>query len=129
MDILDIAMEQKIWIENTKSNFDHGGIGWEFGRCLWAPGPGAYGNSRYEFLQEVQVGDQVVHCYDRVFRGQSKVALPAKIVKTEPPKAGPWSSRGEYYRIELEDYKEFQKCLSLADFVSRYEAEIRDDLV
>lgn len=123
-----MSMKKHLWIETTTSKYDHGGQGWEHGRCLWAPGPGTYGSKRYEFMKELLVGEPVIHAYDRVYCGISWVAEKCSPVYQSPPNAGPWAIRAEYCRINLCGYREFEKQLAVKEFIEQYSQEILDDI-
>jgi 5-methylcytosine-specific restriction protein B len=40
----------RVWIEDTKSTYAHGGPGWEFGSCLWSPSANEIGNDQYAVM-------------------------------------------------------------------------------
>src|SRR5262245_1634416 len=69
------------FIEISKSEHQHGGAGWEFGKCLWSPTRNKIGSDRYSIMRVPEVGDQVIHVYhtenagrtDRYIIGRSEV--------------------------------------------------------
>jgi hypothetical protein len=120
-----------VWIEDTKSDHQHGGEGWEFGKCLWSPSTYENGTDRYALMREPKTGDLVIHINDSVLAGWSHVARAFVESTTQPPKPGAWGGREMYYRIELNGYREFAKPVSLTDFISEntggLEKELRAD--
>ena len=49
------------FIETTSDDHDHGGLGWEYGKCLWSPIIDNGGAKRYEVMHEPSVGDLIIH--------------------------------------------------------------------
>lgn len=56
-----------VYIEITKSDHLHGGVGWEFGQCLWSPNRNRAGHDRYSLMREPKVGDLVLHFYNKTW--------------------------------------------------------------
>lgn len=50
-----------VFVEITKSVHQHGGAGWEFGRCLWSPTRNRAGQDPYRLMREPQRDDLVLH--------------------------------------------------------------------
>ena len=128
---------KRVFLETTKSEHDHGGAGWEFGTCLWSPVRNASGARFYEIMKEPNAGDLVLHNYHyspdgRTARsyltGYSIVDQPAAISTDEPPNAGVWQGRGQYYRIELRDYSQIDAPLDFRVFSKNYAERLRDEL-
>ncbi len=127
-----------VWMEITKSEHQHGGAGWEFGTCLWSPTSNARGARSYEVMRRPQMGDLVLHNYHfappdgaktaSYLCGWSLIAAPARVVTTEPPSAGDWAGRQEYYRIDLSDFEWLPTFLSISEFVASYGEELRGEL-
>ena len=119
-----------MWLETTKSAHHHGGAGWEFGTCLWSPSLNKSGARYYNVMKEPRRGDLVLHNYHYVpdqaspaahyLCATSIVLRPAKITTSEPPSAGDWTGRKEYFRIELEGFQWLDTRLSIAMFVEYY---------
>jgi hypothetical protein len=120
-----------VWIEDTKSDHQHGGPGWEFGTCLWSPAADEKGGDRYSLMREPARGDLVIHINDAVLVGWSHVAQRVAEHDSAPPLAGGWNGRDLYYRIDLNGYREFVRQVSLSDFISEHaekiEAELRNE--
>jgi MoxR-like ATPase len=120
-----------VWIEDTKSEHQHGGPGWEFGTCLWSPATDEKGGDRYSLMREPAPGDLVIHVNDGVLAGWSHIAHRVSEQDSEPPLAGGWGGRDLYYRIDLNGYREFVRQVPLRDFIAEHaeqiEAELRTD--
>jgi hypothetical protein len=123
-----VSDEPAIWLEFSKSEHLHGGHGWELGTCLWSPTTDIDGGDRYAVMREPDVGDLVVHSVDSTFRGISRVARPARAIPEEPPSPGSWGGRESYYRIELEGFREFERAVSIGDFLERYRLEVLEEI-
>jgi hypothetical protein len=102
-----------VWIEKTKSIHGHGGMGWEFGTCLWSPTTDKTGKRIYKNMLVAKPGELVIHFYedapfgnelDHYLCGLSVIDGSATI-REEPPLPGDWAGRGEYYRIALRDFR------------------------
>ena len=105
-----------VWVEITGLEHGHGGLGWEFGTCLWSPAKNRAGGDRYRLMQQVHAGDLVLHFATnrwpdrkrgRRVVGWSIAAGPCKTVDHEPPSAGEWAGSGRYYRVDLRNYTPF----------------------
>lgn len=122
------------WIEKTKASHEHGGLGWEFGSCLWSPATDKAGKKIYEDMKRVRPNDIILHFYeDEWFGGQAayhfcgfSLATASCVVRTdEPPKAAAWASRGDYYRIDLKAFTPFEETIPLEDVVARHTEILR----
>lgn len=60
--------------------------------------------------------------------GYSFVAQPVALRTDQPPSAGDWSGRGEYYRISLRDYTEIASPLDFRVFAVNYAEKLRDEI-
>ena len=87
----------RVWIEITKSEHDHGGKGWGFGKCLWSPETDRRGSDRYAIMREVKKGDLVIHFYEHTWpdkihesrlAGYSRAARPFEITTDELNRPG-----------------------------------------
>jgi hypothetical protein len=88
-------------------------------------------------MLEVKAGDLVLHNYNyspdnkrprSYLCGRSFAATAAQIVTNEPPNAGKWANRGEYYRIELRDFLYFANPLRMDLFIKNYAGRVRDEI-
>lgn len=114
--ILPANPQANIWIETTKTNdHNHGGIGWEFGTCLWSPSTNNAGSDSYALMREIKSGDLVIHIDNGVLVGRSYAEAPYTEVTAAPPEAGPWADRSSYYRIALRDYAQFASPLPVSE--------------
>ncbi len=118
-----------VWVENTKTSHNHGGVGWEFGTCLWSPSANAAGVDWYGPMREVAAGDLVIHINDSWFTGWSRAASNHQEIQDAPPEAGEWAGRPSYYRINLEGFREFDTPLSVADFIEENQDAIRAEIM
>ncbi len=128
----------RTYVEITKSEHDHGGVGWEFGTCLWSPSRNETGHDRYSLMREPRKNDHVIHFYHQVWpdgidetrmAGMSTVARPFREVAEEPPSPGDKAGMSPYYRIELRNYEAFPHPLPIRTLLSNYGNDIRTDLV
>jgi len=124
-----------IWIEATKDEHHHGGQGWEFGACLWSPTTDKRGARIYENLLAVNADDIVLHLYNFNYDGTGKKTYltglsyadgTGFITNNEPPEAGDWSNRNQYYRVNLRGYHQFTNPVPLGDIVSMYSDKLTD---
>jgi len=116
--------EKTVWMEITKSTNDHGGEGWEFGTCLWSPCTAQAGGDRYRVMRLPKRGEPVIHCYDAVYMGVSRVSEECMIVDSAPPRPAPWTNCGIFYRIELSNYRPFPHQLSRSQFISDHSEKL-----
>ena len=127
------------WLETTYSKHGHGGKGWDFGTCLWSPTLNKIGALYYDVMKEPRRGDLVLHNYHHVpaqaspaahyLCATSIVSRPAKVTTSEPPTAGDWAGRKEYFRIALEGFQWLDTRLSIAMFVEHYEEQLRNQIL
>lgn len=126
-----------VWIETTKSEHGHGGPDWEFGKCLWSPARNAAGADSYALMRQPLPGDGVLHFYEHHwpgeiyelrFCGTSTIRSPFLETSNEPPLAGRWAGRSSYYRIEIGDYYDLPRPLSIKLFREMYTDEIIAEL-
>ncbi|MEK4822630.1 MULTISPECIES: HNH endonuclease [Priestia] len=110
------------------TNLEHGGLGWELGRCLWSPVKNRGGSRSWEIMNKVSKGDIIFHIVklEGVYqwKGISIVTTPSKLLKASPPKPTKWFGMGPYYRIDLEEYLELNTPLSTKDLFKDYEMEL-----
>lgn len=77
-------------------------------------------------------GDLVLHFYEDTPFGNEldhylcglSVVDGAAAIREEPPRPGDWAGRGEYYRVDLRDFKAIADPQPLRQFVRDHEAEI-----
>jgi 5-methylcytosine-specific restriction endonuclease McrA len=127
-----------VFVEITKSEHKHGGVGWEFGTCLWSPTHNRAGHDRYSLMRTPTNGDLVFHFYNDAggggivktrLVGHSTVSDECKVVRTEPPASGDWGGFETYYRIELTDLVLYEDPIDLSTILEEYHDEIRQDLI
>ncbi len=116
---------EHVWIEITEEAHDHGGSGWELGKCLWSPTRNAAGAQSYELMREPKPGDEVIHFVTPLDGGQRRIAGRSTVASAvekrddEPPNAGKWSGMSPYYRVALKDYRPFSNAPSVDVLVQR----------
>lgn len=120
-----------VWFEISSSGDAHGGPGWELGTCIWSPTTAGNGQPYYGYqaLLKPLRGDAVVHHCDKQFLGLSRVVRECQVVQKGPPQPGPWINRKEYYRIELEGFRRFDRPVAAQVFRTKYAEEIREDIL
>jgi len=128
---------RQVFVEVTKTAHEHGGVGWEYGTCLWSPSRNKAGGDLYRLMREVQAGDLVLHVLENEwepgstehrFAGRSLVSASYESRETPPPSPGDWANQSPYYRVPLRDYAPFPEAISLAAFIGLFDRELRADL-
>jgi AAA domain (dynein-related subfamily) len=119
----------QVWIEDTKTTVHgHGGLGWEFGSCLWSPSTYATGSDNCALMREPKIDDLVIHINNGDLVGWSYVSSPFRELTDGPPSPGQWGGRPSYYRVDLKDYQEFPRSIPLRDFIEKNYAAIEEEL-
>jgi hypothetical protein len=128
---------RRVFVEVTKTEHEHGGVGWEFGKCLWSPARNKAGHDLYRLMREVAADDLVLHLLhdtwgprerEHRFVGCSFAHGPVEVRSDGPPAPGEWADQSPYYRVPLRDYQPFPAPVSLAAFIPLFDAELRSDL-
>lgn len=113
-----------MWIEMSKDK-THGGSGWEFTKCLWAPAYKLVGKTNkhvnwayWNCIKDVRAGDIVLHLRgdkNPKFVGQSIAETDGFETIIKPPDAGPnWDYAERFYRVNLKDYVPFKQEINLS---------------
>ncbi len=119
----------QVWIEDTNTAVhDHGGLGWEFGTCLWSPSSAEGGGDWYSLMREPKLNDFVIHFDGSVIVGWSRVAGPFQEGTEAPPNPAQWAGRPSYYRIPLTDYRDFPNQVPLSEFIVRHHDALTEEL-
>lgn len=127
--VLPSVPPSRVWLEDTNTNVHaHGGLGWQFGTCLWSPSTNKSGAKQYELMRDPQIDDLVIHINNGELVGWSYVSTPFRELTESPPSPGPWGGRPSYYRIDLKSYHEFPKSVSLKEFVKKNYVAIEEEL-
>lgn len=120
------------WLEITKVA-THGGTGWEFGSCLWAP---THKNSKktrsvshfWRNVEEVEAGDDIIHLQfiggEGAFVGHSIARSNGYVTFQRPTEPGPWEYAESFFRVDLHGYTEFNQPIKLKDFFENMHAEL-----
>ncbi len=114
------------WLEVSRGTTEHGGPGWELGVCLWSPTTKQWGGYRY--MLDPLADDCVIHCFNGMLVGMSRVARPCYETGLQPPLAGRWAKMAPYFRIDLRDYRPFQNRMLLRDFVTANAEQVRNEI-
>lgn len=118
-----------VWIENTSSQFEHGGEGWALGQCVWCPTADRRGaGGKYGIIKELRPGDRVIHCYDSNFLGTSEVAEQSRTVTDRPPNVGSYGFAAAFHRVELREYRPLSRSSTVRGFVEQFSSEIRGEI-
>lgn len=123
----------RVWIEITEEQHDHGGLGWELGKCLWSPTRNAAGSLTYELMREPKPGDVVIHFVAPLDGGQRRIAGKSVVASAfeqrddQPPQPGKWAEMAPYYRIALKDYRPFPNAPSVDVLVQRGRDVLRSE--
>ena len=117
----------RVWIEDARTS-GHGGLGWEFGSCLWSPSAYEGGSDSYALMRDPKIDDLVIHINTGNLVGWSYVSSPYRELTEAPPSPGPWAGRPSYYRIDLKGYKDFPQQISIRDFIKKHHAAIEEEL-
>src|SRR5262249_19830308 len=96
--------------------------------CLWSPSAYAGGSDSYALMREPNPDDLVLHVDNGRLVGWSRVAGPYQETTQGPPLPGRWAGRPSYYRIDLKDYREFSRPISVQDFIEQNRAAIEQEL-
>jgi len=112
---------QSVFAEIT--NPIHGGLGWEFGTCMWSPVKNHAGVNSWALMREVKPGDLIIHLlkleHEYKFVGVSIAESACQIINVEPTIPDKWKAMAPYYRIDLANYYSFQKPVSVNEFFNQ----------
>jgi putative restriction endonuclease len=108
-----------IYLEMSRDEV-HGGEGWGFSECLWAPTRKKGGAAQWPFWSSVgnaRSGDTVIHLRgvtpNAHFVGYSLVAQDGVVTQARPPVPDEWSFADEFFRAELEGFTPFHEEINL----------------
>jgi putative restriction endonuclease len=110
----------------------HGGIGWEFTKCLWAPKYKLVKDDErkwpyWELLLKVKAGDTILHLRGQnnpIFVGYSIAATDGYLTEIKPSNPGIWGYAKKFIRVDLENYTELPEPLRLSDLFDRRKDEL-----
>ena len=119
----------QVWIEAASGRDNHGGVGWEFGRCIWSPAQDRLGRTqKYGIMNAPSVGDPVINCSAGLIVGISRVCRSAESTTSGPPNPGAWGYARSFFRLNLDDYVTCENSVPLNDVVTRFFSRIREDI-
>lgn len=118
-----------IYIEMTRDPV-HGGGGWAFPRCLWAPVEKRNGHSwpYWHKVFQVRDGDLVFHLQgvrpNASFVGYSVASGDGFVTHDRPPEPAQWDYAQRFYRANLKDFTPLHHPLNLKKIFSHHRAEL-----
>lgn len=120
-----------MWIEYSRDRV-HGGPGWEFGTCAWAPTINR-ANRRWPYwisIGDVERGDMILHLQESregtFFVGISEATDDGYITQSKPPYPGEWDDFSEFYRVDLKNFQPFQESIGLRDIFYIHDELLRN---
>lgn len=109
-----------IYLEMSRDE-SHGGEGWGFKECVWAPTRNK-GGAKWAFwskILDLKIGDTVLHLRDMKdvasFIGYSKVSADGFVTSGRPPDPGQWAFAENFFRANLEEFTPFITPILLDD--------------
>mgnify|MGYP001048787712 CR=1 FL=1 len=120
------------WVEIT--NPIHGGVGWEFGTCLWSPVMNKGGRRSWELLTQIRPGDRVFHLLKEkpgsgyYLTATSVAAALAHTTDVEPPEPGQWKGMAPYYRVPLEGFFRLSRPISIDNLLKTHRQKFEREL-
>ncbi len=119
----------QVWIEAASGRDNHGGEGWELGRCVWSPAHDRLGRTqKYGIMSAPRVGDVVINCSAGEIIGISRVGRLAETTTSGPPNPGPWGYARSFFRLNLDNYLQFDSRVMLNEVAKRFFDRIREDI-
>jgi hypothetical protein len=119
----------QVWIEAASGRDDHGGEGWEFGRCVWSPAHDRLGRTqKYGIMSAPCVGETVINCSAGEIIGISRISRLAETTTSGPPNPGAWGYARSFFRLNLDDYLQFESRVMLNEIAKRFFGRIREDI-
>jgi hypothetical protein len=120
-----LELNQNVFIEI--SNLQHGGLGWEFGSCLWSPEKNKANQASWKLMEEIKEGDIILHFAkvrnNQNWYGLSVVSSSLKKGLASPTIPGKWVNLGPYQRVNLTYFQPLTKPLPAKDLFSRFYTE------
>ena len=112
-----------IYLEMSRDEV-HGGGGWGFPNCVWAPSARRGGGSWafWKKVAGVKVGDVIIHLRGKpphaIFAGHSVASSNGYLTEERPPDPGQWDFAKTFYRADLDHFTPFQDAPNLTDVFS-----------
>jgi hypothetical protein len=117
---------QRVWLEMSAGSDQHGGLGWELGTCIWSPSTFHWGG--YKMMYLPKCGDRVVHCYNGVITGDSRVSKECYETRGIPPSPGKWQGKSPFLRVDLSNFSKFPIQITLKEFLQIHGERIREEM-
>ena len=120
-----------LWLELTKDP-RHGGLGWEFGKCLWSPTLKKNGGQwpYWSSLVSVKEGDCVIHLkketHDWYFAGYGIALADGFTTSERPPEPRENGFAIEFNRVDLKDYQPFPNPIPLKSVFQEKDQQLRE---
>ncbi len=122
-------LTMQVWIEAASGRDEHGGEGWELGRCIWSPANDRLGRTqKYGIMNSPRVGDPVINCSAGLIVGISRVCRAAETTTVGPPNPGAWGYARSFFRLNLDEYAACKTRIPLNDVVKKFFSRIREDI-
>jgi hypothetical protein len=115
---------QRVFIEI--SNLQHGGLGWEFGTCLWSPEKNRANQASWKLMEEIKEGDVILH-FAKIRNNQHwyGISIASSLIKKglpSPTIPGSWANMGPYQRVNLTYFQPLAQPYPAKElFNSRYQ--------
>ena len=98
-----LTLNQNAFIEI--SNLQHGGLGWEFGTCLWSPEKNKAKQASWKLMEEIKPGDIILH-FAKIKNNQNWYGISIANSNLEknlasPTTPGKWVNLAPYQRVNL----------------------------
>lgn len=119
----------RTWLEMSR-DAEHGGLGWGFGECLWAP-PLTEKGTRWPFwgaVRNVREGDVIVHLRGAskpAFVGCSVAAADGHETCESPPHPKGWAFSKSFLRVQLKHFTPFDEPIDLRSLFRDREHQFR----
>lgn len=123
-----LSAQQNVFVEI--SNLKHGGLGWEFGTCLWSPEKDKRGSSAWKLMENIKEGDIILH-FAKIRNNQHwyGVSVASNTIQKglpTPPIPGNWANMKPYQRVNLSYFIPLQNPYPAKDFFRNYYQELND---
>lgn len=120
-----------IYIEMSRDQ-EHGGGGWSFPNCLWAPILKKNGANWpfWKKILDVREGDIVLHLRGEKpnahFVGFSTASSNVFETSARPPNPKDWGFADRFFRANLADFRQFHQPIELDGILQRRNTQLRD---
>ena len=124
----NLSPNQRVFIEI--SNLQHGGLGWEFGSCLWSPEKNRANQASWKLMEEINVGDLILHFAkirnNQHWYGISFASSTLKKGLPSPTIPGSWADMAPYQRVNLTYFQPLHQPLPVKELFRRKSHELTE---